>query len=596
MTGQPIKKHSVTEAPREVQQLHRPAAPFAGDGAGGGSGAEAAEWANQAETLSVGPSLANGPGLDGSSPQLEVGHPPSRGSDYAFHGAFHGILFEAPEDRAEALPSDAPLFSDLNLDQIIAAITAPKEEYDLKPFFCAPLKTLRGITYRHQIFRDLEDPALLSAVNRFAQAMRAMREHRAQSEKLRNKYQKDAWFLDAVDIYCDAVASLTSDLIAAPPSSRGLMVFRQYLSAYVDSDDFASVRAETKGLKADLAAIRYSVTIKDNGFTVRRYEGEQPYTPEIERTFERFKLGAVKDYTLHFRDQWPEMNHVEEKILEFVAKLHPDTFLRLDNYCVMHREYLDETIGTFDREIQFYVAYLDYISRFTRQGLNVCYPEVSAKQKHVYGSEVFDLALAQKLLSESRPIVCNDFRLDGDERIFVVTGPNQGGKTTFARTFGQLHYLASLGCPVAGSAARVFLFDTLFTHFQREETPEALRGALEDSLIRIHDILTEATPDSVIVMNEIFTSTTVRDALFLSKKVLAKVIELDALCVCVTFIDELASLSKKVVSMVSTVVPENPALRTYKIVRKPPQGVAWAISIAEKYRVTYDHLKKRLGS
>ncbi|NPV93250.1 MAG: DNA mismatch repair protein MutS [Firmicutes bacterium] len=509
---------------------------------------------------------------------------------------FRSVLFEKPEDDTKNAATEAPaFFIDLNLDQVIEAITIGKLEYDLKPFFNTALDNIEAIEYRHEIFQDLENQVLFQYITSFAQKMRLMRQHLTQSKKLHYKYQQERWFLDAVEIYCGAVEYLLSDLNLVALKSRGLLAFREYLTDYISSGRFTSLQEETKSLRADLDEVEYCLFIKENRIVVRKCETEIDYSIEIKATFEKFKQGEIEDLKPK-NSEWPDMNHVEAGVLDLVARLYPDIFLSLDSFNAKNVNYLDDTIGAFDREIQFYVAYLEYIALFKRAGLSFCYPKMSDKSKEVYAYEVFDLALAKKVLSEkSLSIVCNDFYLKDQERIFVVSGPNQGGKTTFARTFGQLHFMASLGCPVPGREAQLFMFDRLFTHFEKEETIKNLHGKLQDDLVRIHSILEQATPNSIIIMNEIFTSTTLNDARFLSQKIMERIVKLGVLCVFVTFLDELASFGETTVSLVSTVVPENPASRTYKIVRRPADGLAYALSIAEKHRLTYDHLKERIN-
>jgi DNA mismatch repair protein MutS len=509
---------------------------------------------------------------------------------------FCSILFDESGTGTDFDGRKAPeFFTDLNLEQIVASITAGREEYNLKPFFYVPLSRVETIYYRHDILRDLENQALLEHIRSFAKKMRAMRDHLVQADKLRYKYQKERWFLEAADIYCDAVSSLTHDLTLADLRSRGFLAFREYLTAYTKSGDFASFLAETQKLKADLSGVSYCLHIKGNRIMVSRYGSESDYSAEVLQTFEKFKQGSAREYRFDFSSD-PDMNHVEAAVLDRVALRYPDIFSSLDQYCLRHRDYLDDTIGGYDREVQFYVACLEHIGRFKPAGLLFCYPTVTDRSKEIHGHEVFDLALANKLVRKSASVVTNDFYLKDPERIFVVSGANQGGKTTFARTFGQLHYLASIGCPVPGREARLFLFDRLFTHFEREEDLQNLSGKLEDDLRRIHGTLEQATPDSILIMNESFTSTTLSDALFLGKQVMQRVIRRDMICVSVTFLDELASLCETTVSMVSTVDPGDPARRTFKIVRRPADGLAYAVAIAEKHRLTYESVKERIAS
>lgn len=494
---------------------------------------------------------------------------------------------------ADARPDETDFFVDLNLDQVVARITKGREEYDLAPFLHTPLHDVDHIRWRHEVLRDLEHPALLRSVGTFAERMRSMRWRLTGARTLHSELQKQCWFLDAVRLYCDAVHDLGPALSATTVTSRGFCTLRDHVSGYVASERFTAVVERRRRLERALAGIRYEVLIHELDVRVRRYAGAPDYSHDVEATFAKFTPDGAMDRTSRFTER-AEVNHVEAKILEGIATLFPDVFAELAAFCAAHGDYQDPTIVTFDREVQLYVAVLAAKARLEQAGLPLCLPTVVDEPKGVHVEQSFDLALAFKLVDEGRPVVRNDVHLDGVERMIVVTGPNQGGKTTFARMFGQLHYLAALGMPVPGTRARLFLCDRVFAHFEREERPMDLRGKLQDDLVRIHGILERATSQSVLVLNEIFTSTTSRDAALLSRRIAATILALDALCVWVTFIDELASLDARTVSMIATIASDDPAARTYEVVRAPADGRAYALAIAERYGLTPARIRERI--
>lgn len=507
---------------------------------------------------------------------------------------FTSILFAEPAAGAgisELAPPEC--FADLHLDQIVNAVTVGNADEHLDRFFYLPLHDVSAISHRHEVFGDLERQHIRAPIDAFVAGMRTMRERLDRTTQLWHRLQKQGWFVYAVEAYCDTVAKLRDELGQIDPASRGLRDFADYVVSYADSDRFRSLVAETAGVQAQLRKIRYTVHIDGLKVHVDKYDGQTDYSADIASTFKRFASQTARDYHVQLKN-FADMDHVEERILECVAKLRPETFARLDAFCTQHRHYLDPTIARFDREVNFYLSYLAFMGRFTDAGLVFCYPLVGTDAARIGADDAFDLALAVKRVDDRNTVVRNNFHLSGAERIFVVTGPNQGGKTTLARTIGQIAYLGALGCPVPASRATLLPPDEIYTHFERQETLATLRGKLDNELVRIHDILARATAASIIVMNESFSSTTVEDSLLIGTEVLERIITVGCVAVYVTFLDELASLDPACVSMVAEVAPDDPTVRTFMFTRRPADGLAYAAALADKYGLAHDVLLRRI--
>jgi DNA mismatch repair protein MutS len=192
-----------------------------------------------------------------------------------------------PLERGER-EDDRSYARDLNLDQVVAAVAGDREERELiTETLYGHLRDADTVRYRQEVFRDLEDPALLGEIQRFADQMAEVGAHLRQLASMQYRYQREGWLLDAAAIYCAAVRSLAAHLALAPAqlTSRPLLAFRDYLADYAASAGFTGLARDTSDAKDALGRIRYCTRIRGDRVEVTRYDGEADYSAVVLNTF-----------------------------------------------------------------------------------------------------------------------------------------------------------------------------------------------------------------------------------------------------------------------------------------------------------------------
>jgi DNA mismatch repair ATPase MutS len=476
------------------------------------------------------------------------------------------------------------------------AVVAGRGDYNLKPYFYQPLRIVAEIDYRQDVFRELENGPVGDLVRAFAETLGTVSKQLQFAEGCFHKAEKHRWFLDAITLYCDVVSNFVVEVSGLSLESEGVNGILRVIAAYVDSEEFKRLQGEVQELQSRLRTLRYCLHIDGNRIAATRHCPGPDYGARIAAEFQTFNQYGTNEIRFATGSD-THLNHIEHAILDMLTDLYPEVFSAIENFYERHvHKAIHPNIRLFEMEVQFAVALLRYLKGMRDAGLPFCYPAISDCDKSICGEDTFDLALANILLRQKSTIVTNSLHLNDLERVIVISGPNQGGKTTFARTIGQLHYLARLGWPVPGRQAKLFLCDEIFTVFEKEEDLRTQTGKLEEELLRIRDVLKTATSKSLLIMNESFASTAPSDALLLGQKIMEEIAALDMLCVSVTFIDELASFGRTTVSMVATVNPTDVSQRTFQLVRRPADGHAYAMAIAEKHRLTRELVGERIAA
>jgi hypothetical protein len=520
-------------------------------------------------------------------------------------------------EHQEPLPSS--LISDLGLRQIIKHLQADQQsQWVVEDMLCRPCTSEEEIEYRLEIMDDLMKCdglfILFSDLIFLVDKLQSLDKDEAGIE---DPIRQASCFLQKSILYTKIITALQEGLQRYKENinSEGLQLLTGIVSQIANSSTFGSMVQDIAKLEDEAKEIN-QVDICFNcknemitSFTVdvRPAENQERLLARLIKLVQPIIPLAADEYA--DVNQGSDFSQLEELVLEEKRKAYPEHFSALIAFRNKYKEFPLDHVLPYGSELRFYTAMITMIKKLKTYGFGFCKPRVMAKnKKHFSLRRAYDLGLALRMVEDDYGadcMVCNDHKADDAERVFILTGPNQGGKTTFIRSIGISQIMFQAGCFVPAADAELSPVDHVFTHFPEKEVLGEKKGRLAEEAGRIARIFTEATEYSLVMLNESFSSVRRADGYILGKDVLKAMMKLGCHGIFVTHITELAHDAElfnqkiqngsQVVNLQAGVIdPDGIGMqgkRTYEIKRvNTPFSFSYARDIAQKCGLTFEQL------
>lgn len=472
---------------------------------------------------------------------------------------------------------------DLNIDQILDSMLIEWDP-EIKKMFESFPDSKEDEDYRRDIYCDIKNDDVYSCLMDYHAAIRERNRFAGRMDNAYELIQKQTWYLRMIYTYISSLEMLKDKLSKCSLKSEGLKSLYSYLDSFLSDSSTKSLHDSCFELWNELSDFHVILSYEKGRFTITNGKTGSEYEKFLDELFpgEKHSMTSPFEGTEYFSD-------LEDEIIKLFQKKNKNYFKKLEKFCKVYSSVSDEQIVLFEKEICYYLAFEGFRRRMELHGYGMCTPLSGGDELSADG--LYDLALAISNIERGKETVPNELFLGKDERFFVLTGPNQGGKTTYGRSLGQLIYFTKMGFDVPASNAKVPHYTNLWTHFSVEESIESGRGKLMDELERLKPIMHDSQEGSFVVINELFTTAANFDAIEMGKRVLDTLISKNCKGIYVTHLGELADSKKGVVSLIATVDKEN--VQTFLIERSAPIETESVNRQVLKYSLTYDRLKER---
>ncbi len=212
------------------------------------------------------------------------------------------------------------------------------------------------------------------------------------------------------------------------------------------------------------------------------------------------------------------INEIDRKLFKGLEKITDDFKERLAQALKSYRLVSFDDLAGLEEQLDFYDGAIKLIQLAEHKGLKMCRPKLlpmERREAEIKG--VFDLCLFKSAILRNRNavgeelLVTNDVSMNDSERFFILTGANNGGKTTFIRAVGLCQLLAQAGLYVPAESCTISPVDFIYTHFPKEEQTGINTSRFTMEIKEFKTISDTITQNSLLIMNESIQSTTPKE-------------------------------------------------------------------------------------
>lgn len=526
--------------------------------------------------------------------------------------------------RTHAVLLEKNVIKDLGLQDICRIFTETEAEYN---FLLEQMSNLccdaEDIRYRQEMFSDFYSNEKLCG--EFSEALLSLQTlDDLQKFRINQPDQKEQqlWkmvnYLKELQVYVEAVARLRDTLSGSEISSAGLRRMKVLLDAIYNESGFAKLQEDIVALTDDISKIKsltLGVNLDENlnateVILTSVNDNKVSESTSIMSGFKEFiyKSAALNngDFQLVHKMKQAPLTERSSLMLDLTKNIEQAMGSILTKLKKSLAKYVNLQGYGFIKiipEIKMYLQLVRMFKQLEENGFAISRPLLLPDDTGVLRiSDLYNIRLAFSMIKEGiNDMVSNDLTFDDTHNLYILTGPNRGGKTILTQAVGQAVIFMQLGAFVPCSQMEASIVSAIFTHFPADENDTISFGRLGEEAMRINHIVKSMKRNSLLLLNETYATTSFSDGLYMAKDLMRYLKLSHVNCIYNTHMHELAADIENLNALegegvfASLVMGIEEGKRLYKAQICKPDNNSYAKDIAFRYGVTFEQLVMNCG-